>query len=116
MPIEPGQIYLALLEGPGRRPVTIVSRAELNRGNRVVAVPLTSRRLADRRHLPNCVPFRSGQFGLDRECVAQAEAIGQVRVDELDLETGSIGVLDSETHRSLIRAIAYVLGAEFESV
>jgi mRNA-degrading endonuclease toxin of MazEF toxin-antitoxin module len=111
---RPGEIYWALLEGPVRRPVIVVSREELNRGSTLVAVPLTSQGLESRRALPNCVFLRTGQFGLTKDCVAQAEAIAQIHKDELDLESGPIGQLDPETMRSLLKAIAYVADAEFE--
>jgi mRNA-degrading endonuclease toxin of MazEF toxin-antitoxin module len=109
-----GEIYWALLEGPVRRPVIVVSREELNRGRYVVVVPLTSQRLEQRRALPNCVPLRAGQFGLTKDCAAQAEAVAQVHQDELDLEPGPIGILDPTTFRALLKAIGYVLGADVE--
>ena len=114
MPPQPGEIYWAFLESAARRPVVIVSRTELNRGRYVVAVPFTSQRLGERCQLPNCVAFRSGEFGLPKNCLAQADAIAQVATDELDLATGPVGVLDLETQRELLKAIGYVLGASFE--
>lgn len=114
MTLKPGQIYWAHLEGPARRPVIAVSREELNRGNYVVVVPLTSQGLETRWSLPNCVPFREGQFGLTKACVAQAEAIMQAHADELDRESGPLGTLDAVTLRAVVKAIGYVLGAEFE--
>jgi mRNA-degrading endonuclease toxin of MazEF toxin-antitoxin module len=114
MTVKPGQIYWALLEGPSRRPVIVVSREELNRGEYVVAIPFTSRHLETRRHLPNCVPFHEGQFGLSKTCVAQAEGIAQVSKDELDLAGGPIGEVDAEALRSVMQAVAYVLGAHYE--
>jgi mRNA-degrading endonuclease toxin of MazEF toxin-antitoxin module len=111
---KPGEVYWALMEGPEPRPVIVVSREELNRGDYVAAVPVTSRGLGERRSLPSCVAFRAGQFGLTKDCVAQAEAIAQVAKDELDLDTGPVGVLDSATSRELLKAIGYVLGADCE--
>lgn len=114
MPPQPGEIYWAFLESAARRPVVIVSRTELNRGRYVVAVPFTSQRFEQRSQLPNCVAFRSGEFGLSKDCVAQADAIAQVGTDELDLAAGPIGVLDIEARRDLLKAIGYVLGADLE--
>lgn len=114
MPPRPGEIYWAFLESAARRPVVIVSRAELNQGRYVVAVPFTSQRLGQRYQLPNCVGFRRGEFGLAKDCVAQADAIAQVATDELDLAAGPIGVLDPVARRELLKAIAYVLGAGLE--
>jgi mRNA-degrading endonuclease toxin of MazEF toxin-antitoxin module len=111
---KPGEVYWALMEGPEPRPLIVVSREELNRGDYVVAVPVTSRSFGERRRLPNSVAFRAGQFGLTKDCVAQAEAIAQVAKDELDLDTGPVGALDGTTLRELLKAIGYVLRTEYE--
>jgi hypothetical protein len=94
----------------------VVSREELNRGDYVVGVPLTSRRLGARESVPNCVAFRANQFGLTKDCVAQAEALAQVGVHELDVESGPIGRLDGSSHRLLLKAIGYVLAANYEPI
>ncbi len=49
--ISPGEIYLAHTDG-GIRPVVVVSREELNRGNWVVAALITSTRFSLRSTLP----------------------------------------------------------------
>jgi len=114
MPPRPGEIYWAFVEGGDRRPIIVVSREELNRGNYVVAVPLTSARLDLRRSLPNGVAFSAGEHGLTKDCVAQAEAITLLELSDLDLQTGCLGALDSQTSRRLIQAIGYVLAAACE--
>lgn len=116
MPVAPGQIYWAYAGGEAPHPAVVVSRDELNRGGYVVAVLLTSTRLAERWGSPNCVPFRAGQFGLTKDCVAQAESLTLLETGDLDLETGPIGDLDGAAMRDLIRAIGYVIGAECEPV
>jgi mRNA-degrading endonuclease toxin of MazEF toxin-antitoxin module len=73
MSFRPGEIYLAYGGGDKYRPVLIVSRESLNRGNYIVAVPFTSTHFASRS--THCVAFQAGEFGLDKDCVAQAEAI-----------------------------------------
>ena len=78
----------------GRRPAIIVSREELNRGNWVVAVMVTSTHFATRSRLPHCVAFAAGEYGLTKHCVAQAETITYLAVSDLDLDSGAIGVLD----------------------
>ena len=88
--IRPGEIYLADTEA-GKRPAVIVSREELNRGNWIVTVLLTSAHFAIRSGLPHCVPFRSGEFGLSKDCVAQAETITYWASSDLDLDAGSSG-------------------------
>lgn len=122
MPLRPGEIYRAYLEEnePGKEvrahPVVVVSREEFNRGGYVVVVPITSSRLDTRRHLPNCVSFCAGQFGLEKDCVAQAEAIMIREQLDLDLDTGVIDTLDGESMRNVIRAIGYVISADCEPV
>ena len=113
--INPGEIYLANTD-TGVRPVVVVSREELNRGNWVVAVLITSAKFTVRKGLPNCVPFRAGEFGLEKDCVAQAETISYIAAADLDLERGILGVLDAERRRSLIRAIGHVLQSDCEPV
>src|SRR5207249_7729456 len=71
---QPGDVYIAHLI-PKDRPVIIISREELNRGDYVVAIPLTSARIEERESLGNCVRLRAGEFGLTKDCVAQAEMI-----------------------------------------
>ena len=57
--IRPGEIFLADFEEMEPHPVVVVSREELNPGNWVVAVLITSKRLEERPKQPNCVPFRA---------------------------------------------------------
>jgi mRNA-degrading endonuclease toxin of MazEF toxin-antitoxin module len=73
--IRPGEIYLADFEEMEPHPVVVVSREELNRGNWVAAVLITSKRFEERSKQPHCVPFRAGQFGLSKDCVAQGESL-----------------------------------------
>lgn len=114
MPPKPGEIYLAALDNDGRRRVVIVSREEQNHGGYVVVVPITSTRFSERRNLPSCVPFRAGQFGLTKDCVAQAEQISFLPKDILLVEEGVIGTLDDEAMRNIVKAIGYLVAAECE--
>ena len=114
MPLRPGEIYWVNLVDGGRRPVVIVSREELNRGHSVVGVGITSSRLELRRQSPNYVPFRAGQFGLTKDCVAQAESITVFDLAHVDLETGPLGKLDSRAMRGLIRAVGYMIDSDCE--
>lgn len=108
-----GQIYWASFD-EDRRPVIIVSRAELNRGKKVLIVPLTTQKLEERRKLKNCVAFDAGDFGLPKDCVAQTEALAQIRTEILDTDDGPLGELDDEAMRELVRAMGYALAAECE--
>jgi mRNA-degrading endonuclease toxin of MazEF toxin-antitoxin module len=113
--IRPGEIYLADTDA-GKRPAIIVSREELNRGHWVVAALITSTQFAVRSTLPHCVPFSAGEFGLTKDCVAQAEAITYIAVSELDLDAGVLGVLDEVRMRDLIKAIGNMMGSDCEPV
>ena len=111
--IRPGEIYLADADD-GKRPAVIISREELNRGRWVVAVLITSANFAVRSTLPHCVPFRDGEFGLTKDCVAQAEAIAFLAVSDLDTDVGPIGALDAARMRDLIRAIGNMMDSDCE--
>jgi mRNA-degrading endonuclease toxin of MazEF toxin-antitoxin module len=111
--IRPGEIYLADTEA-GKRPAVVLSREELNRGHWVVAVLITSARFAIRSSLPHCVPFRTGEFGLTKDCVAQAETITYLPVTDLDVDAGVLGVLDASRLRELIRAVGNMMGSDCE--
>ncbi|MGQ9651445.1 MAG: type II toxin-antitoxin system PemK/MazF family toxin [Phycisphaerae bacterium] len=111
---KPGEIYGAYDPSGKKRPMLIVSREDLNSGKYVVAVPLTTQDYGYRCRLPNCVPFRSGEFWLDRDCVLQAEAVTQIDKSFLDIDFGPWGILDDPRMRSVIHAIGLVISAECE--
>jgi mRNA-degrading endonuclease toxin of MazEF toxin-antitoxin module len=113
--IEPGEVYYADTDA-GRRPVIVLSREELNRGNWVVVVPITSTRFVVRSRLPHCVPFQAGEFGLSKDCVAQAELVGAILAARLDVQTGPIGMLDEVRMRDLIKAVGDMMGSDCEPV
>ena len=109
--ILPGAIYLADFEEMESHPVVVISREELNRGNWVSAVLITSKRFQERSKLPNCVPFRSGEFGLSMDCVAQGESLFSIRREDLGEQ---VGTLDDERWRGLVKAVGYVIGSDCE--
>lgn len=111
--MRPGEIYWAELD-VGRHPILIVSRELLNRGATVVALLITTSKFALRSKLPNCIVFRSGEFGLHRDCVALGESIGPIPVDIIRKDEGPIGALPDGRLREAIRAIGYVIDAECE--
>jgi len=111
--MEPGEIYWADL-GAGRRPVIVVSREDLNRGNYAVVVLCTTQRIAIRSTLPNCVRFHAGDFGMPNDCVAQCEAIYALEKTEIDTSSGTIGKLDDVRLRDVIKAIGYALDSDCE--
>ncbi len=108
-----GEVYFADFPHVGRHPVIILSREEFNRGGQAVVVICTSSRLAMRRTLPNCVPFKAGEFGLTKDCVAQCEQLLTIDQTEVPL-TGPVGKLDDQSFRDLIKAIGYVMESNCE--
>ena len=112
---KPGEIYLETDDGSGERhSAIVVSHEAFNRGQYVVAVPLTSRKFESRAGLPNCVPLYAGQYGRTRNCVAQAEMVSVYDKADLELDLGPTDTLDDVAMRSLIHAIGYVLSADCE--
>jgi mRNA-degrading endonuclease toxin of MazEF toxin-antitoxin module len=111
-----GDVYLSYdFYGEGEHLVLVVSREDLNRGNYVVTVMFTSKRLEERKNSPNCVFFPSGDYPwLSEDCVVQAESISQVPHRYLDHQRGLVGRVDEEKMREVILAIGYVLDATLE--
>lgn len=58
--------------------------------------------------------FRAGEFGLTKDCVAQAETITYLETSDLDLDAGTLGVLDELRMRNLIRAVGNMMGSDCE--
>lgn len=112
--ISPGEIYTADFDVAGPHRVIVISREDLNRGRYILAVVCTSARFASRSTLPNCIPFRAGQFGFIVDCVAQCENIVSIEKTQLDLSAGPVGVLDELAMRDLIKAIGYVMESDCE--
>ena len=111
--MNPGEIYMADLGEALSHPVIVVSREELNRRrHRVVAVLCTSQKFALRSPLAHCIPFRAGQFGFTKDCVAQCENI--FLIDKASLSPGPLGVLDDMTLRDVVKAIGHVLDSDCE--
>jgi mRNA-degrading endonuclease toxin of MazEF toxin-antitoxin module len=77
---------------------------------------VTSTNFATRSKLPHCVAFAAGEYGLTKDCVAQAETITYLAVSDLDVDSGAIGVLDDVRMRELIKAIGHMLASDCEPV
>ena len=114
--IRPGEVYLADFPQAGRHPVIVVSREDLNRGSYALVVVCTLARFVVRSKLPNCVPFRAGEFGFTADCVAQCENLLSIEKTQLDLNAGPVGQLDDVTLRGVIKAIGYVIESDCEPV
>ena len=113
--MNPGEIYEADFPDAGLHRIIIVSRAELNRGNRVQAVPVTSKYFDRRSKLPTCVPFRAGEYGFTENCVAQCDAVNLVPLSLIvNPADGPLALLPEEVFRELIVSIGYVLDSSCE--
>src|SRR5262245_1362173 len=112
--IEPGEIYFYSDPSIPPHPVVVISREELNRGDRVVAAVITSAKFAVRSTLPNCVPLRAGQFGLTKDCVVQGESLFNAPLVNLDMASGPVGKLDDVTMRDVVKAVGYVMDSDCE--
>ena len=110
--MNPGEIYMADLGEAMPHPVIVVSREELNRGDRVVAVLCSSQKFASRSLLAHCVPFKAGQFGFNKDCVAQCENI--FLVDQASLDPNPIGVRSDMALRDAVKAIGHVIDSDCE--
>ena len=62
------------------------------------------------------MPFRTGEFGLAKDSVAQCENIFTVELNLLDFDSGPLGQLDEDTMQKIVRAIGYVMEADCEPV
>ncbi len=110
---QAGQIYWASDDGDNDpHLVVVVSKEEFNRGDYLVVVTVTSNKYETRSKLPNCVPFRAGQFCFTSDCCAQAESIGAIEKHQVRIEDGPAGALDENRMRDLVRAIGYIIDAE----
>lgn len=114
--IRPGEVYMADLDQAGPHPVIVLSREDLNRGRYALVVVCTSARFSVRSTLPNCVPFRAGQFGFTADCVAQCDNIFSIEKARLDLAAGAIGLLDEVAIRDVVKAIGHVIESDCEPV
>jgi mRNA-degrading endonuclease toxin of MazEF toxin-antitoxin module len=108
----PGEIYLAYQDK--RRPVVVISREELNRGDYLVVIPLTTAKWETRQWLPNCVLLEANKHRLPKTCIAQTEMISFVPKADLGLLDGPVTTLDDDTMRNLVRAVGYVMVADCE--
>jgi mRNA-degrading endonuclease toxin of MazEF toxin-antitoxin module len=114
--IQPGEIYMADFGPAGPHPVIVMSREDLNRGHYALVVACTSAGFGIRSKLPNCVPFRAGEFGFTADCVAQCENVLSIEKRQLDLAPGPLGILDDPALRDVIKAIGDVIESDCELV
>jgi mRNA interferase MazF len=77
--VAPGEIYVADIFEGGTRPVIVVSREQLNRGDLYLAVPITSSRVQERKRYANYVYLPAGSGGLREDSVAVTHLVQPVR-------------------------------------
>ena len=92
-----------------QRPIVIVSRDDLNKGDYVTAVPFYSQQLEKRKGHRSAVFFEAGAYGLDRDCVAKCDEVSQIEKAELPLRRGPIGRVPEEKMQLIVDAIRFCL-------
>lgn len=107
MSLQPGEVHLADIFEGGLRPVVVVSREELNRGTIVLAVPVTSARVNERRRYPNYVFLPAGASGLRVDSIAATHLVQPVRSDALKERWGQLSANQLEAIRV---ALAWSIG------
>ena len=90
MSIAAGEVYLADVFRGGLRPIVIVSRDALNRGETVLCVPVTTARIAERRRYRNYVFLPRGAGGLREDSVAVRHLVQPVEVPFLREQWGAL--------------------------
>jgi mRNA-degrading endonuclease toxin of MazEF toxin-antitoxin module len=104
---QPGEIWLADVFDGGRRPVIVVSRETLNRGDVALCVPLTSSRVAERRVYRNFVFLARGAGGLREDSLAVAQLVQPVRGAALVERWGALSTGDLDRVRA---SLAWTVG------
>lgn len=108
-----GQIYIWKHDEVEKsRPVVIVSRKELNGGEKVVTVPITSQQIDKRREMKNCVVLEAGVGGVSRRSVVKCGDVTLLRISALDMKRGKIGELDADHLKLVDAALAWSLGLD----
>ena len=108
-PVQRADVFYAPFGEGKPRPVVVVSRDDLNRGDYVVVVPFTTQKLDNRGGLQSCVLFRAGESGLARDCVAKTDEITFVSITELDWKRGRVGRVLAPRMNEIVRAIRYMI-------
>ena len=107
--VQRGDVFYAPFGEGKPRPVVVVSRDDLNRGDYVVVVPFTTQKLENRGVLQFCVLFKAGESGLAQDCVAKTDEITFVSVTELDWKRGRVGRVLAARMKEIVRAVRYMI-------
>ena len=103
----PGDVHLADIFEGGTRPVVVVSREQLNRGDLFLAVPITSARVRERRLYANYVFLPAGAGGLRDDSVAVTHLVQPVRAEALRERWGRVS---DALHAQILVGIAWSIG------
>ncbi len=91
------------------RPIVVVSRDDLNRGECVLAVPFYSQQLEKRKKFGFCAFFNSGEGGLLSDCVAKGDEITLLDKDEIDFPRGILGTFTAPQMVRVVNAVRYAM-------
>src|SRR5947209_6416538 len=106
-----GQIFRRTSDEAGKpRPVLIVSRTELNGGRYLIVAPFYGEQLEKRSRWKQCVLFKNGEFGLEKDCVLKADEVTLLKFCDLRIADGPVGEIDENRMKDVSAAIAYALG------
>ncbi|HET6880433.1 MAG TPA: type II toxin-antitoxin system PemK/MazF family toxin [Pirellulales bacterium] len=92
-------------DGDKERPIVVVSRDELNRGDRVLVVPFYSQQLEKRAKQKWCAPFKIGEGGLKKDCVAKGDEIQLIDPTEILWARGKLVRFNAEQMARVILAV-----------
>jgi mRNA-degrading endonuclease toxin of MazEF toxin-antitoxin module len=96
-------------DGDKERPVVVVSRDELNRGDRILAVPFYSQQLEKRAKRKWCALFRVGEGGLKKDCIAKGDEIQLIDPAEILWIRGKLGRFNAEQMARVILAVRHAM-------
>jgi mRNA-degrading endonuclease toxin of MazEF toxin-antitoxin module len=96
-------------DGDKERPIVIVSRDELNRGDRVLVVPFYSQQLEKRAKQKWCALFKAGESGLKKDCVAKGDEIQLIDPMEILWARGKLGRFNAEQMARVILAVRHAM-------
>lgn len=105
--MAPGEVHLADIFLGGARPVVVVTREPLNRGETILAVPLTTSRIAERRRYRNYVFPPRGAGGLREDSVAVTHLVQRIEVALLRAHWGE---LPTPLLEAVLLGLAWSLG------
>lgn len=111
MTLRRGSVWRMDIPGDAKagRPVIVISRNEMNRGDDALVIPTYTSNLGTKRSKPSYVFLRRGAGGLSEDCVTQSAHIQLVETSEL---RDGIGLLESHHMTQIVRALGWVLEAD----